>query len=157
LDERIIELLMHKQKLITITVDEARTPATTTSDTLDEEIRAMVAAANEEVRLASEPRAEAIEEAPKTNPKWRQPQTEQEEWAKQAIITLCVLDPDRAAERNMAGWDILTGPIGHSLHNQLNARGGLTNAQWTLAIEICKKFHGQVGRCPGDEDQNAAE
>ena len=160
LDERIIELLMHKQKLISETVDEARTPPSTTGESLDEEIVAMMAAAEADVRLAAEAEAREVEPAPQVPAKaskWRQPQTEQEEWGKRAILTLAGLDPDRASQQNEVGFSSSDGGIGHSLVQQLGAKQGLTNAQWSLTVKLCKKYWRQVGRCPGDEEQDAAQ
>ncbi len=154
LDERITELLMRKQQLISATVDEARTVETTSHEVVDDEIALMVAAAEEEVRMALLEKPPAAEEPKKTS-KWRQPLTEQEGWAKEALVTLAALDPDRAAEQNDVGFNHVDGSVGHSLASQLEARQGLTNAQWTLAVKLCKKYWRQVGRCPGDEDEGA--
>jgi hypothetical protein len=158
LDERVTELLMRKQQLITATVDEARMPQNTSDTVIDEQIQEMVKAAEEEARLANLPRGNE-EATPKTNPKWRQPLTEQEAWGKEALLTLAALDPDRAAQQNDVGFNSADGGVGHSLAEQLRAKGGLTNAQWLLVVKLCKKYHRQVGRCPGDEDegQDAAQ
>jgi SNF2 family DNA or RNA helicase len=155
LDERITELLMRKQRLITETVDEARAPVSMTEGTRDAEIAAMMKAADEELARASasKPEPETIQ---KPNGKWRMPQTPQEEWGMEALKTLAMLDPDRASEENEVGFNSADGVVGHSLAGQLTAKGGLTNAQWSLVVRLCKKYHRQVGRCPGDEDENAA-
>lgn len=158
LDERIIELLLRKQQMISSTVDEARMrPADMKLEALDADIQALMAAAEEEVRLANLPRAADALEAPKKNAKWRQPETPQEAWAKEALITLCTLDPDHAAVENEVGWNSADGGIMHDIKAQLDKKGGLTTKQWELVIRVSKKYHRQIGVCPGDEDEDAAE
>lgn len=157
LDERITELLMRKQKLISETVDEAR-DLNMVEDVRDKEIVEMMKAAEEEVRLASLPKLDGRTEEGKkqANAKWRMPKNAQEEWGHAALLTLAKLDPDRAAEQNDVGFNSADGATGHSLAQQLSAKGGLTNAQWALVVRLCKKYHRQVGRCPGDENEDAA-
>jgi len=157
LDERITELLMRKQKLITETVDEAR-DLTMVEDTRDKEIVEMMKAAEEEVRLASLPKLDArtAEGKKQASAKWRMPKTPQEEWGHEALTTLAKLDPDHASEQNDVGFNSTDGGTGHSLAQQLASRGGLTNAQWSLVVKLCRKYHRQVGRCPGDENEDAA-
>lgn len=150
LDERITELLMDKQRLITATVDEART-VDTAPQQVEDEVRVMVEAAEEEVRLALLPREELVDVV-KPKSKWRQPETEEEAWAKQGLMRLVTLDPDRATEQNEVGFNSVDGGIGHNLARQLGERNGLTNAQWALVIRLLVKYHGQIGHCPNTEN-----
>ena len=72
--------------------------------------------------------------------------TEKEVWADQALRTLSALDPDRASVENGVGFNKADGYIGHYLVPELEY--GLTPQQWHLAINMCRKYHGQIGQCP---------
>lgn len=70
----------------------------------------------------------------------------QEEWAQAALITLTGLDPDGAKERNDIGFNKPDSWLGRAL--AMKVRGGLADAEWRMAVKMCKKYHGQVGECP---------
>ena len=59
-------------------------------------------------------------------------------------------DPDFAFEENGVGFNKADGSNGHWLAGELPQ--GLTPKQWTLAIGLCAKYHGQVGEMPAKED-----
>lgn len=148
LDERINELLLQKQRLIEGSVDAARTLESPVQTHLSEEdIESMIRAAEEEIRLAEIPKTEQP-----TASKFRSPCTPQEEWVTRALTTLAGLDPDRAGERNDLGFNGSDTGFGHSLAETLERKGGLTDSQYRLAIQMCKKYHAQVGRCPTEDE-----
>ena len=77
----------------------------------------------------------------------RSPQNPREEWAKASLQTLAQLDPDRARERNNAGFSAGDGGEGHKfavISNEL----GLSDAEWAAAITLCRKYWRQIGQCP---------
>jgi len=76
------------------------------------------------------------------------PSTALQEWCARALRTLDDLDPDRALEVNGVGFSKVDGPAGGSLRRTLDAKGGLSEAQWKMAIQICKKYRKQVGDAP---------
>ncbi len=82
----------------------------------------------------------------------RQAQGDQEAWARQALLALADLDPDRAGARNDVGFNGADTEFGHSLVEQV-LRGGLSSRQWGLAVQMCRKYHRQIGACPGLETQ----
>lgn len=148
LDARISELLMKKTQLIDATVNAAReqqmpSEAQVAGVPFEELIRAT----EEEVAQADAEYKEALARKAKgaKNPR-RGPQTPQEAWAAEALMTLAALDPDRAGEENGVGFNGTDTGFGHSLAEQLPR--GLSDKQWSIAIEMCRKYHRQVGRCP---------
>jgi SNF2 family DNA or RNA helicase len=150
LDERITDVLMRKRQLIAASVDEAITvdaPQLGPAE-IEAEYEQIVKAAEEEVALALAPKPEEPKQG--STPKFRVPASAQEEWAARAIQMLADCDPDRAAEENGVGFNKLDGDLGHSLARFLSEKGGLTNAQWKLAVKLCRKYHRQVGQCPGE-------
>lgn len=85
---------------------------------------------------------------PDPKPYHRGPETPQEFWAKSGILILATHDSDRASEVNGVGFNKLDGDFGHSLADQLEKRGLLTDKQWGAAIRMCRKYHRQIGECP---------
>lgn len=75
----------------------------------------------------------------------RMHQTKQEEWALVAIFTLLELDVPGAGEDGQ-GPSRVDRPRLH--YFKAWAGRGFTDTQWKQAIEICKYYHRQVGRCP---------
>lgn len=142
LDERIDELLLQKQQLISVSVDAARSVDDVPErDTItDEDIDAMVRQAEEEMKHAAAPKKE--------RPKFRPPATVVEEWVAQSLRTLAGLDPDRAGERNDVGFNSSDGGFGHSLASQLEEKGGLSDMQYRSAAKFLAKYHRQIGKCP---------
>lgn len=80
------------------------------------------------------------------HPERRAPESAQERWAQEALQTLSALDPDYAEKINGVGFSKSDGYVGHWL--SLEAQRGLTPKQWKLAINVCRKYHRQVGACP---------
>jgi hypothetical protein len=95
--------------------------------------------------------------AEENDPTRRGPQGPQEEWASRALQTLSALDPDHAKFENEVGFNKADGPQGHFLGLEIRMGVGLTPAQWTMAIQLCRKYHGQVGRCPAKTADAATE
>jgi hypothetical protein len=143
LDERIVELLTNKAQLIDASVDAAREVQQPTEPQVQGvDFESLIKAAEDEVRLADENRARR----PKA-PNLRRPaRSEQEVWAAEALRVLAGSDDDHAVERNDVGFNSTDTHFGHSLAKQLES--GLSDKQWELAIQLCKKYHRQVGRCP---------
>ncbi len=145
LDERIVELLTQKSQMIDASVDAAREVQVPTEPQVQGvDFESLIKAAEEEVRLADESLARKAKE-PMKHPR-RGPKSSQEDWAAQALIILAGLDPDGASEKNDVGFNGTDSGFGRSLAQQVSQ--GLSDKQWELAIEICKKYHRQVGRCP---------
>lgn len=144
LDERIVELLSQKQRLISATVDASSVIDTPIQADLTElDYEAMIRAAEEEIAHAEKPK----EEPPKPS-KYRAPETPLEKWVCDGIRTLAGLDPDRAAERNDVGFNGTDGGFGHSLAKCLETNGGLSDAQYKAAIKMLAKYHRQIGEKP---------
>ena len=80
------------------------------------------------------------------DPGRRGPQTAREQWAARALSELSELDPDFAKFENGVGFNKADGSQGHFLGLELAK--GLTTQQWSMAIVLCRKYHGQVGECP---------
>lgn len=76
--------------------------------------------------------------------------TARQQWAARAIVQLTGDDPDFAFTRNEVGFNKADGGNGHWLAEELQF--GLTPKQWKLAIQLCAKYHGQVGEMPAKED-----
>lgn len=66
----------------------------------------------------------------------------------QALTFLAGLDGDRARERNGEGFSKFDGEFGHSLAEQLQRTGALTDRQWLAAERLAKKYRRQVGELP---------
>lgn len=77
----------------------------------------------------------------------RGPQNVREEWVRASLTTLAALDPDRAREKNDVGFSAGDGPKGHKFAI-ISLALGLTDAEWSAAITLCKKYWRQVGQCP---------
>jgi SWI/SNF-related matrix-associated actin-dependent regulator 1 of chromatin subfamily A len=77
----------------------------------------------------------------------RGPVSEREIWAAQALVTLAGDDPDRAREKNLAGFNRADGAHGHDLASRLDE--GLVEVEWQLAVVLCAKYWAQVGPMPG--------
>lgn len=71
----------------------------------------------------------------------------QEAWAGQALVTLNALNPDGARFQNGEGFNRPDSAHGMMLAFAAEA-GAMTDEMWTEAIEMCKKYHRQIGRCP---------
>ena len=67
-------------------------------------------------------------------------------WAAQAAVALTAMNPDHATVENYMGWNKADGALGHMLAARMGE--GLTDLEWTVAIAICRKYHGQIGECP---------
>lgn len=150
-DNRVNELLVHKQNLIDATVDASAVKGRPYSS----KTARKPAPAPEPVEEAPEvDTASALLDAetkPKPAPrpkKFRQPVGEQEEWAARGLRHLVDHDQDRAAYENSVGFNRIDGDIGHSFAEQLESRGGLTDKQWNRALRFLKKYHRQIGPCP---------
>lgn len=72
-----------------------------------------------------------------------------ETWAADGLLVLADLDPDRAAYKNEVGFNASDGKLGHRLAIMLEI--GLTDSEWTEAIDLCKKYHRQIGTCPTED------
>ena len=81
------------------------------------------------------------------------PETPAEAWAASALLTLSAMDPDHAQEENGIGFNKGDSFIGHWLGLELPK--GLTPGQWKLAVQTCRKYHAQVGHCPGSREAKA--
>jgi SNF2 family DNA or RNA helicase len=104
-------------------------------------------AEKEEAKARRERRRQRILEAAKKDNTVRRPAKDaREEWAHEALVTLADLDPDRARTKNDVGFNASDGGTGHVL--AVLTEVGLTEAEWSNAIDLCKKYHRQVGRCP---------
>jgi SNF2 family DNA or RNA helicase len=147
LDERIVELLTQKSQLIDASVDAAREMQMLTDVQVQGvDFEALIRAAEEEVRLADESLARKAKKGEPEKPKRRPPTSEQELWAMNALETLAGLSPDGAQQKNDVGFNRLDASFGMKLASELGV--GLTDKQWKVAIEMCRKYHRQVGRCP---------
>jgi SWI/SNF-related matrix-associated actin-dependent regulator 1 of chromatin subfamily A len=82
----------------------------------------------------------------------RPARTARELWAAEALVTLSSCDDDHARFKNETGFNKPDSANGHWLRTELEA--GLTDLQWKLAVEMCRKYQGQVGPMP--ERENAA-
>jgi superfamily II DNA or RNA helicase len=78
--------------------------------------------------------------------------TARQVWAARAVVLLTQMDPDFAFEENGVGFNKADGANGHWLAGELSQ--GLTPKQWSLAIGLCAKYHGQVGEMPTEESIN---
>jgi NADH dehydrogenase/NADH:ubiquinone oxidoreductase subunit G len=76
--------------------------------------------------------------------------TARQQWAASAILQLTSDDPDYAATKNEMGFNKADGGNGHWLAEELQF--GLTPKQWKLAVQLCAKYHGQVGEMPAKEE-----
>jgi superfamily II DNA or RNA helicase len=76
--------------------------------------------------------------------------TARQVWAARAIVQLTNSDPDHAAKKNKVGFSKADVGNGHWLAGELSQ--GLTPRQWGLAVQLCAKYHGQVGEMPARED-----
>lgn len=126
---------------------------------LDEKRRMVDGSVNASARseVEADDLAEELESAARYGPKEREQarrksrrpaRTEAERWAAKAMGILTGLDPDRAAELNDKGWSKVDGEPGRELLRRLNRYDGLTEKEWRWAVNICKKYHRQVGECP---------
>lgn len=71
--------------------------------------------------------------------------TPQEVHAASALATLADADPDRAKERNGAGFSASTGGPGHRLAGLFARTGVLTPEEWAEAVRIAAHHRAQVG------------
>lgn len=161
LDRRVMELLTKKQILIEASVEAAAVKEgsgeSIVAATLSETV-ANTEAAIEALELAAFQAKRALRNAaaaPKFEPKFASnpkhgPTTPAEKWAAGGLVTLAGMDPDHAATLNGVGFNKLDGEFGHDLAARIVNGTGLTNAQWGAAINMLKKYHGQIGECPAE-------
>ena len=162
IDARVEGLLDEKREII-----EASVGASTVMDApfelapaVDEDRLARIAAESRERLAAEEKAAKALarakargwvaEEGDTTR---HAPETPAEAWAASALLTLSAMDPDHAQEENGIGFNKGDSFIGHWLGLELPK--GLTPGQWKLAVQTCRKYHAQVGHCPGSREAKA--
>jgi len=86
------------------------------------------------------------------DPERRQANTPAERWAADAVVRLAAADPDGAQFQNDVGFSKADVWTGHWLSQEVQM--GLTPAQWRMAVNVCRKYHRQVGVCPGSEVTN---
>jgi len=86
------------------------------------------------------------------DPDRHEPRTAQEKWAHAALAALSGDDADHALFQNGIGFNKGDSFIGHWMNLELATNGGLTTSQWKIAIDTCRKYHRQVGRCPKGEE-----
>jgi hypothetical protein len=84
----------------------------------------------------------------------REARTVREVWAAEAIVQLTNADPDFAFAKNDVGFNKADGGNGHWLAEELPR--GLTPKQWSLAVQLCAKYHGQVGEMPAEQEEAVA-
>jgi len=141
MDERVLAILDEKTDLVDASVNAAA-----------------IQHGAVEVRSAAELALDHVQVQPARAPATparkpvRAPASPREFWAARALEILTGCDSDHAELENFIGWNRLDNDIGHSLTDQLRARGGLTDAQWGLALRILPKYHGQVGTPPAQEE-----
>lgn len=83
------------------------------------------------------------------DPTRRPARTDAERWAERAVVQLASQDSDFASELNGVGFSKSDGSAGHWFSQEVQLGVGLTNAQWFMMTNLCRKYHGQVGECPG--------
>lgn len=77
----------------------------------------------------------------------RGPATAQERWAAEAVAALDGMNPDMATVENGEGFNKPDSGVGQFYAFSVQ-QGGLTDQQWIDAVKLCRKYHGQIGRCP---------
>jgi len=137
IERRVDELLTQKRALIERSVERAIQKEDSPAPSIPNVDFALLAAAAE-----AEEKRQGTAKKPRRGPK-----TPREEWAKRALLTLAMLDPDRAAELNDMGFNATDGGFGHSLAAQVKDQG-LTEKQWSMAVVLCSKYQRQVGPLP---------
>jgi hypothetical protein len=75
----------------------------------------------------------------------RHPQTPEERWAAQGLVSVAGDDPDRAREKNDVGFSQADGGLGHALAFLLADEPALTDQQWRLAVRLAHKYRRQIG------------
>ncbi len=85
------------------------------------------------------------------DPTRRPARTEAERWAEKAVVHLAGQDSDFAAVLNDVGFNKPDVSDGHWFSKEVQMGRGLTSAQWLLMTSMCRKYHRQVGECPGSE------
>lgn len=91
-------------------------------------------------------RAAALED--EDDPERRPAADDLEGWAADAVVQLARLDPDGAALENGVGFSKSDVGVGHWLAGEVGAGLGLTGGQWRLALELARRYRGQVGAPP---------
>lgn len=84
----------------------------------------------------------------------RGPQNAQEQWAKRALEQLAG-DCDGAFSDDGMGFNKADTVAGRYLGFYVAGGGLLDDTEWKGAIEICRKYAGQVGECPAPESKGA--
>lgn len=76
----------------------------------------------------------------------RGPVNDLERWVADSIRKLAAADEDLATVNNRLGFNRFDSPLGHSIHLRLEV--GLTEAEWSRATALAKKYPNQVGEPP---------
>lgn len=173
LDERVAALLTRKQSMIDASVEAARErPREDGEVAQSEEQGASIPKAEgsspslptemseSDVEARVRRNASVVEEASRerftreSTPKvsrFRPAKTPTEEWVAQALRKLDDLNPDQAGTLNGVGFNKIDSGVGRSLRRQLDERGGLSDTQWKMGAQICRKYHRQVGKPPRED------
>ena len=152
-DEAIARVVSFKESMEANSIDAARlapeayAPGPAVAGTIGQIARSE-APASAPHRAAT---AESFEgERPPPAPSRTRPaETPLEIWAHNALMILSGLDADMARERNGVGFNGSDTRFGNGLARSLEARGGLSDAAWKAAAEMCRKYSRQVGSPPG--------
>lgn len=76
--------------------------------------------------------------------------TAAELWAVQGLAQLTAMDGDFAHEVNGVGFNQADTHVGHALAPAA-AAGQLSDGEWMAAIQLLRKYSGQIGQCPADD------
>ena len=143
LDQRVNTLLLAKQALIEASVDETIGADHTIETPNGVELHVRTDRATFAAGPAHAMQVDVVSAHP---PSRYRAQTSREKWAWQGLCTLVDCDADRATAPNGMGFSRLDSALGHSLHKQHEAQGGLTVGQWKLVASIVSRYPRQVGR-----------
>jgi hypothetical protein len=154
IDWRVAELLVSKAELIEAAVQASAQPEDYVGRPVDEAIAEAAASAAAAVTDApaessnpnlgkSEPARLEIRPATPGD-RFRAPANETELAAAHALIRLAELDPDRAREANGIGFNQNDNDFGHSLAENLQRYGRLSEKQWPWALKLAARYRCQV-------------
>lgn len=138
MDKHVLKVLQKKIRIIANTVKASARGA---------EERPAPEMTEDELRAAF---ADVVADNQKKTTRRYPPVTKQEFWALDALKVLTESDPDCEGARPGIGWSVLDGAVGKSLYYGFRYKEALSRKQWALAIEICRKYHAQVGICPAE-------
>jgi len=79
----------------------------------------------------------------------------QEAWAMRALVALTA-DCDGARAEDGVGFNKADTGAGRYLGHYVGAGGKLDDVEWSAAIEMLQKYHGQIGHCPKPDDLDRA-